>query len=105
MTGHALIQNFIQKDEPLIPHVICHYASSVSLHMRSPFSFGFQSDLVFTCTLNRIRKGINNPLQLDLNFISSSIGSIKVSTLSFLSQIEPSIRLQTDYLVACNRSH
>ncbi len=61
MTGHAFIQHFIQKDEPLVPRVIRHYTISVSLHMRSPFSFSFQSNRVFTCTINRIRKGINTP--------------------------------------------
>ncbi len=44
MTGHAFIQHFIQNEEPLVPHVICHYAISASLHMRSPFSLDFQSD-------------------------------------------------------------
>ncbi len=56
--------------------------------MRCPFSFGFQSDREFTCTLNQISKGINHPLQTNWNFIP----------------IEPSIRLKTDYLVACKRS-
>ncbi len=65
MTGHTFIQHFIQKEEPLVPHIIRHYSISVSLHMHSPFSFGFQSDSVFTCTLNRIRKGINHPVQSD----------------------------------------
>ncbi len=40
MTGHAFIQHFIQKEEPLMPRVICHYDIFSSLHMRSPFSFG-----------------------------------------------------------------
>ncbi len=31
----------------------------------SPFSFGVNSNRVFTCTLNRIRKGINHSLQYD----------------------------------------
>ncbi len=69
MTGHAFIQHFIQNEEPLIPRVIRHQAISASLHMRSPFSFSFQSDRVFTCTLNHIRKGINHPLQSDKIFI------------------------------------
>ncbi len=53
-TGHTFIQHFIQKEEPL----------------RSPFTFGFQSNRVFTCTLNHIRKGINHPLQSDRNVFS-----------------------------------
>ncbi len=65
MTGHAFIQHFIKKEEQLVPRVILHHAISASLHMRSPFSFSFQSDRVFTCTLNHIRKGINHPLQSD----------------------------------------
>ncbi len=101
MTGHAFIQHFIQNEEPLVVHVIRLYAIPVSLHMRSTFSFGFHSDQVFTCTLNRIRKGINSPLRSDLNpFRSSSIGLNKVFTLRIFSLIEPSI----DYLFACKRS-
>ncbi len=70
MTGHAFIQHFIQNEEPLVLRVIRHYAISASLHMRSPFSFGFQSDRVFTCTLNHIRKGINHPFNpIELNRI------------------------------------
>ncbi len=98
MTGHAFIQHFIQKEEPLVPGVIRQYTISASLHMRSPFSFGFQSDRVFTFTLNRIRKGINHPLQSDLNLIP-----IELNLLFCL--IELAIWLQTDYLVACKCSH
>ncbi len=76
MTGHTFIQHYIQKEELLVPRVIRHYAISASLHMRRPFSFGLQSDRVFTCTLNRIRKGINHPLQSDRNFISIEINRI-----------------------------
>ncbi len=76
MTGHAFIQHFIQKEEPLVPLVIRHYAISASLHKRSPFSFGFQSDRVFTRTLNRIRKGINHPLQSDRNVIQIELNRI-----------------------------
>ncbi len=83
MTGHAFIQHFIQNEEPLVPHVIRHCAISSSLHMRSPFCFGVQSDRVITCTLNRIRKGINHPFNsIEISFWSSSVGSIKVFTFS-----------------------
>ncbi len=61
----AFIQHFIQKEEPLVLRVIRHYAISAALLMRSPFSFGFQSNRVFTRTLNRIRKGIKDPVQSD----------------------------------------
>ncbi len=44
MTGHAFIQHFIHNEEPLVQSVIRHHAISASLHMRSPFSFSFQSD-------------------------------------------------------------
>ncbi len=76
MTGHAFMQHFIQNEEPLVPRVIHHYAISASLHMRSPFIFGFQSDRVFTCTLNLIRKGINHPLQSDRNSIPIELNRI-----------------------------
>ncbi len=72
MTGQAFI-HFIQL---LVLHVIGHYTISASLHMRSTFSFGFQSDRVFTCTLNRIRKGINHPLQSGRNFIPIELNRI-----------------------------
>ncbi len=48
MTGHSFIQHFIQNEEPLVLRVIRHYSISASLHIRSSFSFGFQSDRVFT---------------------------------------------------------
>lgn len=86
MTGHSFIQQFIKREEHLrmmdgtwfvlklhciviVPHVTRHYAISTSMRMRSPLSFGFQTDRVFTCTLSGIRKGINHPLQFDRNVI------------------------------------
>ncbi len=96
ITGHAFIQYFIQKEEQLVLRVICHYAISGSLHMRSPFSFGVRSDRVFTCTLNRIRKGINHP------FIPIKLSWIKEFTWRLFSPTESSIRLQTDYCLHVN---
>ncbi len=72
MTGHA----FIQTEEQLLTRVIRNYAISASLHMHSPLSCGFPSDRVFTCTLNRIRKGINDPLQSDRNLIPVELSRI-----------------------------
>ncbi len=106
MTGHAFIQNFTQNEEPLIPRVIRNYAISASLHMRRSFSFGFQSDRGFTCTLNQIRNGINYPLRTDQNLIP-----IKLNRIDYGVHVKPfqsdwaSLRLQTEYLVACKRSH
>ncbi len=106
MTGHAFIQNFIQNEKPLVPRVIRNYVISASLHMRRSFSFGFQSDRVFTCTLNQIRNGINHPLQTDQNLIP-----IKLNRIDYGVHVKPflsdwvSLRLQTEYLVACKRSH
>ncbi len=42
-------------------------------------------------------------IQSDQEF-RSSVGTIKVFTWSIFSQIEPSVQLPTDYLVACKRS-
>ncbi len=39
MTGHALIQHFLQKDEPLVPRVKRHYAISVSCAVLSVLVF------------------------------------------------------------------
>ncbi len=102
MTGHTFIQHFIQNEEPLVPRVIRHYAISAWLHMRSPFSFVFQSYRVFKCTLNRIRTTPFN--RIEISFWSCSIESIKVFRWRLFSPIEPSIRLQTNYLVACKHS-
>ncbi len=71
-----LLYNFIQKEEPLVPRVIHHYAISTSLHMRSHFSFGFQYDQVFTCAFNRIRKGINHPFQSGPDFVRMEFSGI-----------------------------
>ncbi len=35
MTGHAFIQHFIQKEEPLVQRVIRHYAIFSSLYIKS----------------------------------------------------------------------
>ncbi len=87
--------------------------TKVTVCPRSWFLFIYWTDCIFwklklscyfSCTLNRTRKGINHPLRSKISSRSSSIGSIKVFTWSLFSPIEPSIRLQTDYLVACKRS-
>lgn len=62
------VQLFIQLNEQLVPYVIFHYA--ISLHMHSPFSVGFQSDQVFTCTLGQIRKGMNHSFKSDQNVMN-----------------------------------
>ncbi len=51
MTGHTFIQHFIQNEEPLVQRVIRHYAISASLHMRSPFSFSFQSECLHALSI------------------------------------------------------
>ncbi len=48
----------------------CLTALNITLKLlRSHFSFGFQSDRVFTCALNRFSKGINHPFQSGLNLV------------------------------------
>ncbi len=46
MPGHSFIQQFIQREEQLVPHGIRHYPISTSMRMRSSLSFGFQTDQV-----------------------------------------------------------
>ncbi len=87
-----LYNTFIQKEELLVWRVICYYAIFyVTCTCAAHFSFGFQSDQAFTCTLNRIRKGINHPCSIQSKFHSESI---KVFAWRLFSPIKPSIRLQ-----------
>uniref|UniRef100_A0A9J7XSC2 Dynactin subunit 6 n=2 Tax=Cyprinus carpio TaxID=7962 RepID=A0A9J7XSC2_CYPCA len=53
------------KGRAALPCVVRHYVISASLHTRSSSSFVVQSDRVFACTLNRIRRGTNHALQSD----------------------------------------
>ncbi len=83
MTGHAFIQPFIQNEELLTVRVILHM-----LFLRQ-------------CTCAVLSVSVFNLIEC---LHARSIGSIKVFTRSFFSPIEPSILLQTDYLVAFKRS-
>ncbi len=68
----------------------------------SPFSFGVNSNRVFTCTLNRIRKGINH----SFNMIGPQGAALKTSVLFYetvvalimLLQAQKSVHLK---LCAC----
>ncbi len=101
MTGHAFIQHFIQKVESLIPRIICHYAICASLHMRSSFNFRVQSNPVFTCTLNRIKIGINHPLQFNRNFIPIVLNQIDYGVYMKAFQSDWAINPITNRLFGC----
>ncbi len=77
MRGHAFIQHFIQKEEPLLQRIIRHYAISASLHMRTSRNFQFRFSIrSSTRTLTRIRNEINHPLQSDKNVIPIELNRI-----------------------------
>ncbi len=90
---NAFIQHFIQNEEPLIVRHTSLCYLCVIAHAHS-FRFRFQSDRVFTCTLNRIRKGINRPFD-SIEFHSDRAQSDRLRCL----QEAFSVRLsrQSDY--------
>lgn len=54
-----LVLCVIRQFTPYLHHYTCAEFSS----------FSFQSDQMFTCPIKRIRKGLNHPLQTNLNRI------------------------------------
>ncbi len=83
MIGHAFIQHFIQKEEPLVPHVIRRYAISASLHMGSPFSFSS-----FKRSRERFLKFARKKYKLFWTAILNLNSSLQVSlSLQFLTTL------------------